>query len=135
MTPTLSTEKLVQLVIEDIWNRADTEMAGELFTDDYVNHGGLIPDVIHGPEAIRFSVALYRRAFPAFEITVDQVESSGEAIEVRWTAHDRPLGPGDSPGAEACLRGITRCRVVAGRIAESWTVWKGPRSLMRFSGA
>lgn len=135
MTPTLSTEELVQLVIEDIWNRADTEMAGELFTADYVNHGGLIPDAIRGPEAIRFSVALYRRAFPALEITVDQLESSSEAMEVRWTAHDRPLGPGDSPGAQACLRGITRCRVVDGRIAESWTVWNGPRPLMWFTRA
>ena len=50
--------------VEAIWNRGALEAADALFAPDYVNHGGLIPDLVRGPEAIKVGVALYRTAFP-----------------------------------------------------------------------
>ena len=37
---------LVQRVIDEIWNAADLDLADELFAATYVNHGGLIPDLV-----------------------------------------------------------------------------------------
>ena len=56
---------LVRHAVEAIWNRGELEAADAVFAPDYVNHGGLITDLVRGPEAIKVSVALYRRAFPA----------------------------------------------------------------------
>jgi hypothetical protein len=59
--PLISSRELVRLAVEEIWNQGDLDTADAVFTPDYVNHGGLIPDLIRGPEAVKLSVALYRR--------------------------------------------------------------------------
>ncbi|MEX0682602.1 MAG: ester cyclase [Dehalococcoidia bacterium] len=131
---TISTSSLVHLVVEEVWNQGDLELADALFTDNYVNHGGLIPDLIRGPEAIKLSVALYRRAFPDFHIAVDEVTTEHGATVIRWVAHSKPplIGPADRTGG---LRGITRWRLQQGKIAESWIVWDNRAFLVRLGAA
>jgi len=132
MSLTISTGELVHLVIDGIWNRGELEMADALFTDGYVNHGGLIPDLIRGPEAIKLSVVLYRKAFPTFEIAVAELTTDEAAIVLRWVAHSGPpLVDGSAPRT-GCLRGITRCRLHDGKIAESWTAWDKRAALVRW---
>jgi len=46
-------EALVRQAIELIWNRGDLDAADEFFAPGYVNHHGLIVDLILGPEAVR----------------------------------------------------------------------------------
>ena len=117
---------LVRRAVEEIWNGGDLALADVLFAPGYVNHGGLIPDLVHGPEAITVSVALYRTAFPAFHITVEALTADGALVELAWAAHRSPpaapAGPAHaSPGGT--LRGTTRSRMAAGQIVESWTCW------------
>lgn len=124
--------ELVRAVVEEIWNQGDLDLADALFTDDYVNHGGLIPDLVRGPEAIKVSVALYRRAFPTFVIAVDELSADEGAIVLRWVAH-RKAALIDRPAPrKGVLRGITRCRLLAGKIAESWTAWDSRAGLVRW---
>lgn len=127
---TITTRELVHRLIEEIWNRGELEMADALFAHDYVNHGGLIPDLIRGPEAIKLSVVLYRSAFPTFEIAVDELTTEEEAIVLRWVAHSGPPLM-DGPAPKGGLRGITRFRLESGKIAESWTVWDNRDALVR----
>src|SRR5689334_19440358 len=87
---------LVVRAIETIWNRGDLAAADALVAPGYVNHGGLIPDLIRGPEAIKFSVALYRLAFPGLRIAVEGLRADGETVVLRWTA--RPGDPGAGAG-------------------------------------
>jgi len=49
---------LVRQAVEAIWNRGELDAADALFAPDYVNHGGLIPDLVRGPEAVKLSAAL-----------------------------------------------------------------------------
>jgi predicted SnoaL-like aldol condensation-catalyzing enzyme len=128
---TITTRELVHVVIEEIWNRGKLEMADDLFTHDYVNHGGLIPDLLRGPEAIKLSVALYRNAFPAFRIAIDDLATDKAAMVLRWVADCRPTlmdGPASRKGG---LRGITRCRLRESQIAETWTVWDSKAAFMQ----
>ena len=74
-------------VVEEIWNGGDLELADQVFAPDYVNHGGLIPDLVRGPEAIKVSVAVYRLAFPAFRVAVVDVLAQGPSVALRWAAH------------------------------------------------
>ena len=108
---------LVRRVIDEIWNAGYIDLADELFSSDYVNHGGLIPDLVRGPEGIKFSVALYRAAFPDLHIRVDSLTSSRGTVRLAWTC--------TTSGVEAtrALTGKSRSLVAGGQIIESWTEW------------
>jgi len=41
--------ELVRRAVEEIWNQGDLTLADVLFAPSYVNHGGLIPDLVCGP--------------------------------------------------------------------------------------
>jgi predicted SnoaL-like aldol condensation-catalyzing enzyme len=117
---------VVRRVVEAIWNRGELAVADELFAPDYVNHNGLIPDLVRGPEAIKLSVALYRAAFPHLHIMVEEVRTDGEMVVLRWLAHNAAPGAAASRAARGpagTVTGSTRTRVVGDQIAESWTDW------------
>jgi hypothetical protein len=125
----------VRQEIEDIWNGGDLALADRLFAPDYINHGGLIPDLVHGPEAIKVSVVVYRTAFPRLQVTVIDFLAQGQAIALRWVAHREPqrAGGNDAPDeAPDALRGMTFGRVSGGQIVESWTCWE-PAGLGEFA--
>lgn len=126
-----SNRDLVHIAVEEIWNRGDLDTADALFTDDYMNHGGLIPDMIRGPEAIKLSVALYRSAFPTFLIVVDELTDDADAIVLRWVAHRGPPLMDRPASRLGSLKGITRCRLHRGKIAETWTAWDSRAALAR----
>jgi predicted SnoaL-like aldol condensation-catalyzing enzyme len=104
---------LVRRAVEAIWNRGELEAADRLFAAGYVNHGGLIPDLVRGPEAVKLAAALFRAAFPRLHVTVEDVLADGATVALRWTAR----GGGDA------LEGTTFGRVAGGKVAESWTYW------------
>ncbi|MGH2457781.1 MAG: ester cyclase [Chloroflexota bacterium] len=117
---------VVQRVVGEIWNRGELGVADDLFASDYVNHYGLIADLVRGPEAIKVSVALYRAAFPNLQITTHTMIAQAETVALRWTA--RNAGSDDLPtiassAARGTITGMTFCRLVEGKIAESWTSW------------
>lgn len=118
-------EALVRQAIEMIWNRGDLDAADELFAPGYVNHHGLIADLVLGPEAVKVSAALYRVAFPGLHVTVEEISTVEDTVVLRWTARTGPhtlIGDAGAPKPKS-LEGITRSRIAAGRIVESWTEW------------
>jgi hypothetical protein len=118
---------LVQRVIDEIWNGGNVDLADELFAPTYVNHGGLIPDLVQGPEGIKFSVAFYHAAFPGLHLAVDDLAIDQDAVILSWTAR----GQGATDAAAATLSGITRGLVIDGQIVESWTSWDAGVALER----
>jgi hypothetical protein len=117
---------LVRRAVEEIWNQGNLGLADVLFSPTYVNHGGLIPDLVCGPEAIKASVAMYRAAFPRLHITVDALRAAGDFVDLTWTArrtppedqaHSAPEANGDR------LQGTICGRIAANQIEESWTTW------------
>ena len=118
---------LVQRVVDEIWNAGNLELADELFASTYVNHGGLIPDLVQGPEGIKFSVAFYRAAFPGLHVAVDDLAVDKDAVILRWTAAGQAAGDSTT----GTLTGVTRSQVVDGRVVESWTTWDAGLALER----
>jgi hypothetical protein len=116
-------------VIEEIWNDGELDLADRLFAPDYVNHGGLIPDLVRGPEAIKLSVVLYRTAFPHFRVAVLDLVAQGPLVTLRWAAHQTPAHAGvreqgAGPSTADPLLGMTFSRLEGGQIVESWTCWE-----------
>jgi predicted SnoaL-like aldol condensation-catalyzing enzyme len=125
---------LAYRVVEEIWNGADLGVADVLFAPAYVNHGGLISDLVRGPEAIKISVTLYRTAFPDLHIIIDHVIAEKDLIAVHWTArraHPDHLTGSASKGSHETSTGITLCRLASGKIVESWTSWDTASALGR----
>jgi len=124
---------LVRRVVEEVWNAGDIDLADKLFSTTYVNHGGLIPDLVTGPEGVRFSVALYRAAFPDLHVRVDSLSSIHGTVRLSWTAQtnfaDARSGTAGAASGRRALSGTSRGRVVGGQIVESWTEWNSTAAL------
>ena len=118
---------LIQRVIDEIWNAGNVDLADELFAPTYVNHGGLIPDLVRGPEGIKFSVAFYRAAFPALHVAVDDLSVDKDAVTLCWTAR----GHTAIDATAGTLSGVPRSLVIGGQILESWTRWDAGLALAR----
>jgi SnoaL-like polyketide cyclase len=114
---------LVRRAVEEIWNRGELDVADVLFAADYINHAGLIPDLLRGPEAIKISVALYRTAFPNLQITVDELTAKRDIVLLRWTARRAPLASSAARATQGTLTGIIVSRCARGKLVESWTAW------------
>jgi predicted ester cyclase len=117
---------LVRRMVRDVWNLRDLDLADDFFSVDYVNHGGVIIDVVNGPESIKMTVELFRAAFPDFWVSIVDQRADGQRIIVRWTAHKNKPDP-DRSGATveiaSSVSGHFICLVAGGRITESWTFW------------
>jgi len=125
---------LVRRAVEEIWNQGDLALADALFAPTYVNHGGLIPDLVHGPEAIKVSVALYRTAFPDLHISVVSLVMEDALVALQWVASRTPpaRSAGGVPvGQSGTLTGTTLSRFAGGQVAESWTRWDSAEALGR----
>ncbi len=121
--PQIDTTALVRRAVEAIWNQGDLAVADILFASDYINHAGLITNLVRGPEAIKVSAALYHTAFPDLQITIDALTARRDAVLLRWTAR--------SPAHQGELAGFLVCRIAGGQIAESWTHWDQAGALDR----
>jgi hypothetical protein len=125
---------VVRCMVEHIWNRGDLALADRLFGAEYVNHGGLIVDLVRGPEAIKLSVALLRTAFPEFHLTIEELTADGDSVTVCWAAENgAPTRPARTAGRDqgGRLTGTTRSALAAGQIVESWTDWDQVHVLQR----
>src|SRR4051812_16842359 len=111
-----SNEAQVRRAIEAIWNRGGLDAADDLFAPDYVNHQGVIADLVIGPEAIKICAASHRAAFPNLWVVVEDAGAVEDVVVFGWSA-------GSGLVASPSFRGITRARLVDGKIAESWTEW------------
>ncbi len=116
---------LVRRVIDEIWNAGDLDLSDDLFGATYVNHGGLIPDLVRGPEGVKFSVAFYRRAFPDLHLSADDLRGNEETVILRWTGRATT----DPPDRVGTLSGSTRIAAAGGQIVESWTTWNSTKVL------
>jgi hypothetical protein len=68
-----------------------------------------------------------RAAFPDLVVKPNQITTTGEVVEVHWTAHGTNKGQGwktPGKGKQATTHGVTRLRFdSAGKIAEAWVDW------------
>lgn len=126
MMPTSDNTALVRRMVEEVWNQGNLDAADALFSPGYVNHGGLIINVVRGPEAIKMSVGMYKSAFPDFWVTIDDLREDGPRVFLQWTARrDLPSGRRDdaSDTVSQSMPGSSVCSFEEGKIVESWTSW------------
>lgn len=118
---------LVRQALAEVWNGLNLELADRLFDPSYINHGGIIPDLITGPESIKFAVVLQHAAFPRLQIRERALADEENVVELKWVARGGQRPQDRAAGARHFLaRGTTLIRCADGQIAESWTTWDCP---------
>lgn len=118
---------LVRRAVTEIWNGLDLELADRLFDPSYINHGGIIPDLVTGPESIKFAVVLQHTAFPRLQVRERSMAAEENLVELKWVARRRPESPHNAAHENLILaRGTTLILCSDDRIAESWTTWDCP---------
>jgi len=122
---------LVRRVVDEIWNEGAIDLADELFASTYVNHGGLIPDLVKGPEGIKLSVALFRAAFPDLHVRVDSLSSTHGTVRLGWTARSDATA---AVSVGRALAGTSNSLVSDGQITESWTECDSSAALRELTG-
>ena len=118
---------LVRRALMEVWNGGNLELADRLFDPSYINHGGIIPDLVTGPESMKFAVVLQHTAFPRLEVRERGVAAEGNVVKLKWVARRFPASGGNADRAPIFVaRGTTLIRCAGNQIAESWTTWDCP---------
>ena len=108
-------------VFEEIFNQKKLEVASEIYSPEFVNHG------LHRDVSLKEDQAAARseiKAFPDIHMTVALAVAQGDFVTVVWifrgthTAFGYGLPP---TGARIEMRGITVWRIVDGKIRDEWT--------------
>jgi steroid delta-isomerase-like uncharacterized protein len=108
----------------DLWNTGNSDAVGEFVTPDYVRHDFNSPEV-HGPDAERQLIEMYRAAFPNLRFTVEHLIAEGDTIAAHLTARGTHRGGllGIPPtGKRVKLAVLELYRLAEGRIAEQRVV-------------
>lgn len=132
--PQTAPQHLIRRAVEEIWNDQQLAVADELFAINYCNHGGLITDLVAGPEAIKTSVVLYRRAFPDLYLSIEELMCAEGVAVLHWRAHTCRTSAEmatTSAGSTDGFAGVFRAWTAAGQIQESWTEWDQADALGR----
>ena len=119
-------KKTVSRFLEKVWNEGVLEVEDELVSKDYVYHDPAAPD-LHGPEAHKQFVMLYRSALPDLHFTVEDLFGKGDKVVMRWTTtgtHKGELMGIPATGIETQGFGTSITRFdEEGKIVEEWTNW------------
>jgi len=116
-------KSLMRRGIEEVWNRGNFAVVGELIAGDFVAHASLPIGEIHGPEGVKRYFATLREAFPDIHFTIEDQLAEGDRAVTRWTARGTHGGAfrGVPPtGKQVSLTGITINRVAGGKAVEGW---------------
>lgn len=115
---------VVRRAVAEIWNRLDLELADSLFAPSYINQGGIIPDLVAGPEGVKFAVVLQHTAFPRLSLEERSLTAEGNLVELQWVARHDPVRGGSAPRISVLVAwGTTLILCADGQIAKSWTTW------------
>jgi steroid delta-isomerase-like uncharacterized protein len=110
-------------VPEEIFNKGNLELVGELFTDDYVLHDPNFPGEVRGIDGFKSYVSAFRTGMPDLEITVEDQVAEGSKVVTRWRGsgtHDGELMGVPATGKRVETSGMIISRFEDDKIAEEW---------------
>jgi predicted ester cyclase len=113
---------VVRTLVERVVNGRDDAGLDEVLSDDFVAHD-VGPGMPPGKDGMRALLRAWRRAFPDWHDTLEDVVAQHDLVVMRITASGTHLGPiaGIAPtGERVTWHMIEIVRVRDGRISEQW---------------
>ena len=109
-------------IYEEFLNQGKSEVAGELFDTNHVNH--LIPPgAPQGLDGEKEFIASFRTAFPDVQFTIEDMIAEGDKVvgRVTWRGTHRGEFMGVPPtGRKVTVEGIDIIRFANGKAVENW---------------
>jgi predicted ester cyclase len=114
-------EELIRRIFDEIINAGNAGAVDELMTEDYIDHGPM--GDLHGTEAFKQVVAMWRSAVPDVHCAVEDLFSSGDMVA--WNVRTTGTHTGEMMGIPPTGRRIELLspnigRVRDGRASEHW---------------
>jgi len=122
----MSTEQnkaLVRQLVEEFFNRGNTGLADTLLAPDFVEREELPPGIPRDREGVKQLAALFRSAFPDFNVTIDDLVAEGDKVVLRatWSGTQKGEFMGVPPtGKRVSFGVIDILRIADGKFVEHW---------------
>lgn len=116
-------KRLVRRLHEAVWNEGNLDAVDEILAEDYVEHNPAVPKTIHGRDAYKENVAVFRDAFSAFAIVAEDVIAEGDIVVYRHTrrgTHDGAFMGIEPNGNSFEIAGVAVHRIENEQVAEAW---------------
>jgi predicted ester cyclase len=114
---------------EQVWNAQHLDVTDDLLAPAYLGHERNAADT-HGPSGMRQVVQAFRRRFPDALFTI--IDAIAEADTV--VLHLRLQATHAATARPIAISGMVLYRLVAGKIAESWSNWDELGMLQQLGG-
>ena len=114
---------LVGRFYEQVWDRGNTDVAYEVFADDYVRHDFRAAEALPGPAGQKKIAEDFRAAFPDLRVSVDMIVGEDDYVVGRWTATGTHLGQWgvlEPSGRQVAFSAVNIFRFVDGKVVEIW---------------
>jgi steroid delta-isomerase-like uncharacterized protein len=125
MNQAVSTEdhkRIVRRVYQDFTNQRQLDLARELFSPEFVDHGA--PADHRGIEGVQETLRSFLTAFPDFQFEIEAMVAEGDQVHVRGTISGTQLGAYagiPSTGKHIQWSAMDDFRFQDGKIVERWT--------------
>ena len=123
-TPTIEARNkaIATRVFEEIFNQGRFEVANEIYSPDFQNHGyHRTVDLKTDQDAVHAE----KQAFPDLRMQVERLIAEGDFVTALWTFRATHTHGGyaglPATGTPIEMRGITIWRIVDGKIREEWS--------------
>jgi steroid delta-isomerase-like uncharacterized protein len=114
---------LVRRFYEQVWDRGNTDVAYEVFADDYVRHDFRAAEALPGPAGQKKIAEDFRAAFPDLRVSVDMIVGEDDLVVGRWTATGTHLGRWgvlEPSGQQVAFSAANIFRFEDGKVVEIW---------------
>ena len=114
---------LAKRAFEELLSRGQFELAQQLYTKDFVNHG-IHRDI--GLQEDQEALKGWHKALPDVAIVPKKLIAEGDLVVVYWIASGTNTGAGNglpATGKKVEQSGITIWRIVDGKIKEEWSAF------------
>jgi steroid delta-isomerase-like uncharacterized protein len=123
---TADNKEIARRFMEECWSQGNTEIIGELVSDNCRFHDSVFPSLAPGVASIKQHIITCRSGFPDLKFTIDDTIAERNEVVLHWTAHGTHKGQflDMAPtNKTATVSGTSIFRIDNGKMTEQWVDW------------
>ena len=118
-------KELIRRMDEEVWNKGNLEIMGELYSPDFVWHFLPLGSETVGIDSLQEHVRNHRVAFPDWTEEIKQIVAEGDLVAIHYVSKGTNEGSfqGNPPtGRTVEINEMSIFRIVDGKITEQWLI-------------
>ena len=115
-------KSLVRQYVDEVFNQRQLAAVDTLLAPDHIDHT-LPPGLPTDLAGTKKAIAMYLRAVPDLQVTVEDLIAEGDRVAIRYTSRGTqrgPLGPIPATRRPVTISSYLIARIVDGKIVEMW---------------